>query len=148
VKSRLFHVLAMIAIASSTLIGMSGDVGAVPVPWKNCGKAGDTISVSKFDASVWPPQAGNPITLSLQYTVGRDINAGGYQLVTLTRPSGRTLTRTIPIVEVIKAGPSNTTVTLPIPPWIPPGAYAMHIETYHADASPALCVDLTLPIKG
>lgn len=35
--------------------------GAVPVPYKNCGKAGDILSVQKVDASVWPPPTAAPL---------------------------------------------------------------------------------------
>ena len=147
-KSRLLRVLTVSTIASSTLIGMSGGAGAVPVPWKNCGGAGDPVHFSKVDASVWPPQAGNPITFSIQYNVGRDIGPGAYERVTLTRPSGRTLSRRLPFVQTIKAGPVNTTVTLPVPPWLAAGAYVIHIEAYDANESRVLCIDLTLPIKA
>ena len=35
--------------------------GAVPVPYKNCGKAGDILQVSILDASVWPPPTAAPL---------------------------------------------------------------------------------------
>ena len=33
---------------------------AVPVPWKNCGAAGDIVAVQQLDANVWPPQNSGP----------------------------------------------------------------------------------------
>jgi hypothetical protein len=38
--------------------------GAVPIPWKNCGKAGDLLSISKAAATYWPP-VGAPVPLSV-----------------------------------------------------------------------------------
>ena len=35
---------------------------AVPVPFKNCGKPGDIVSIQQMDASVWPPM-GTPVPL-------------------------------------------------------------------------------------
>jgi hypothetical protein len=35
--------------------------GAVPVPYKNCGKAGDILQVTTLDASVWPPPIAVPL---------------------------------------------------------------------------------------
>ena len=43
------------------LSGFVASVGAVPVPYKNCGKAGDIMQVLLLDASVWPPPTAAPL---------------------------------------------------------------------------------------
>lgn len=50
--------------------------GAVPVPYKNCGKAGDILSVQKVDASVWPPPTAAPLvaTATLDPVTGQLTN--------------------------------------------------------------------------
>ena len=45
----------LLAIAS-----LSAPAAAVPIPWKNCGKPTDLLSIQQDDASVWPPQTAAP----------------------------------------------------------------------------------------
>ena len=40
---------------------LSAPANAVPIPWKNCGKAGDLLSIQQDDASVWPPSVAAPV---------------------------------------------------------------------------------------
>ena len=42
-------------------ISLSAPTAAVPIPWKNCGKAGDLLSIQQSDASVWPPSVAAPV---------------------------------------------------------------------------------------
>ena len=42
-------------------ISLSAPAAAVPIPWKNCGKAGDLLSIQQNDASVWPPSVAAPV---------------------------------------------------------------------------------------
>lgn len=141
------RLLLVALIAASTLVGWSQTAGAVPVPWKNCGQAGDIISVQKFDASVWPPQAGHSLTFNLGATVGKDVVSGAYELVTLTLPSGRKFGPRRQPVEPMKAGPINLTQTFTVP-LLPSGSvYVIHRDAYNADGQRILCIDLSVPIK-
>ena len=42
----------------------ASSAAAVPIPFKNCGKPTDVISITLFDASVWPPQ-GTPAPIQI-----------------------------------------------------------------------------------
>jgi hypothetical protein len=39
---------------------LSAQAAAVPIPFKNCGKAGDVLSMQQYDSSVWPPSVAAP----------------------------------------------------------------------------------------
>jgi hypothetical protein len=52
-------------LASAIALGVCASyAAAVPLPFKNCGKPGDIISITMLDASVWPPQ-GTPAPLQI-----------------------------------------------------------------------------------
>jgi hypothetical protein len=48
-------------LAAVFLFAAAPPVDAVPLPWKNCGKAGDILSVQLINASVWPPATAAPL---------------------------------------------------------------------------------------
>ena len=48
---------------------------AVPIPWKNCGAAGDRLSISQSDASMWPPSVAAPVRATATFdTAGELVN--------------------------------------------------------------------------
>jgi len=54
---------------------LSGRAAAVPIPWKNCGKAGDLLTITKADASVWPPSVAAPASATATFdTAGNLVN--------------------------------------------------------------------------
>ncbi len=53
-------VLASAIFVLLVAAALSAPVGAVPIPWKNCGAPGDSLQITKADASVWPPSAAAP----------------------------------------------------------------------------------------
>jgi len=54
---------ALAVAATLALAFFARTASAVPIPWVNCGAPGDILSISIFDASVWPPQGGTPAPL-------------------------------------------------------------------------------------
>ena len=42
-------------------ISLSAPAAAVPIPWLNCGKPGDLLSIQQYNASVWPPSVAAPV---------------------------------------------------------------------------------------
>ena len=82
-RSRRIAALVASAVVSFGVLGFSNPAGSVPVPWKNCGTAGDPVAVQRFDASVWPPQAGRPLTLIVAWTLERDIDEGDFGVLTV-----------------------------------------------------------------
>ena len=134
-------------VASGTLIGLSRPAGAVPIPWKNCGTAGDPISVVKFDASVWPPQRGHPITLSYQWVASRAIDPSAYEVVTLSSPSGPQFPLWLPVVP-LPAGPYSGSTTFTVPRWLPSGTVlVVHRVWFDGDGTRLACMDVTIPVK-
>jgi len=47
-------------LAAALALASAAPATAVPIPWKNCGAAGDILPISKSDASVWPPPVAAP----------------------------------------------------------------------------------------
>jgi len=78
----LLAVVVIVAV-SVGILGFSDPAGAVPVPWQNCGTAGDPVAIQKFDASVWPPRAGRPLSLNVAWTLGRDIGEGDFGIFSI-----------------------------------------------------------------
>jgi hypothetical protein len=72
-----------------SVIAVPTTAWAVPVPWKNCGSAGEAITIQRFDASVWPPQAGEPLTLNYTWALGETLTKGSQEHLTTTWPTGR-----------------------------------------------------------
>lgn len=148
--SRSLRALVATALALATFIGLSGAAGAVPVPWKNCGQAGDIISFSAVDASVWPPQAGKPITILYRGTIAVRINRGAYDVVTVT-PTGGRLFRKLrfpPLLNDATApGPFNKRVTFTVPAYPSGTIIVIHRESYNNNGARLACVDMTVPIK-
>ena len=51
---------------------LSAPAGAVPIPWINCGAAGDSLHILQSDASVWPPTVAAPARATATFdTSGR-----------------------------------------------------------------------------
>jgi len=46
---------------------LSAHAAAVPIPWKNCGKPTDLLSISKSDVSVWPPSVAAPVNATATF---------------------------------------------------------------------------------
>ena len=152
-----------------SVIAVPSAAWAVPVPWKNCGKAGEAITVQRFDASVWPPQAGQPLTLSSAWSLGEALTKGSLEHVTTMWPSGRVsdtwlnFQPPVPVLfddAVFGQSPSNTT-HLPVAPGpynqtltlsVPKKGSAtqplgVDMTGFDATGRQVLCMDLTIPIK-
>lgn len=52
---------ARLPLAVVLLAALVSPAGAVPVPYKNCGKPGDILAVQQLTASVWPPATAAPL---------------------------------------------------------------------------------------
>src|SRR6185312_12503512 len=93
---------------------------AVPVPWKNCGGAGDVISVQQVDASVWPPVHGQKITLAVKAVIGAAIPDATFQAtiklgpITILDRKGK-LSDIKEVKLPIPAGPINQNLTIDVP---------------------------------
>ena len=123
---------------------------AVPIPWKNCGNPSDVVAVSSANASVWPPQSGQPITLSFRGNLKSDVTTvTGTLTVTYTSPSGDTHQQVhtwndAPVNQT--AGPLNYPFTQVVD--APSGTiYTLHLLLQDQNGNEGICADVTVPIK-
>jgi hypothetical protein len=130
------------------------EVPEVPIPWKNCGKAGDVIAVSKADASVWPPQRGKPITLNIAANVQSAIPDANYEAkitfsgIPIINKKGK-LSDFKEVKLPIPAGPVNLNQTINVPTIIPAGStVGAHVALNLASGGGVICVDVTIPFKS
>ena len=157
-----------LAVLGSIIAG-PGAAWAVPVPWQNCGTPGDAVSIQQFDASVWPPQGGRPLTLSSRWTLSETLAVGSLEHLTTTWPSGRVSDTWLPFqppvtvlfddallghrhVEAtplpIPAGPYNQSLTVRVPrKGQATQPLAVDLTGVDAGGSQVLCLRLVIPVK-
>ena len=119
-----------LALAAGLLVALffrSAPAPAVPVPFRNCGQAGDLLSIAQIDASVWPPPVAAPLVatatldpvtgqvtdLRVHFQYGPNWTFEGGPLPTTISTSGFvSLPATIPLNVAnplpLPAGPYNT----------------------------------------
>ena len=146
----------LVALVAVGLVVLPSAAGAVPIPWKNCGSVTDLIKVSKADASVWPPQAGKSITLSIDFTLDENIS-GGYAFITVGpttsssfQPVGQPLV--VPL-RPEKAGPyapenGPNGITLTVPQSAAGMIYSVSFDARDTAGARLICAQATVPIKG
>lgn len=165
--ARPFSVAICIAVLGA-ILALPTSAGAVPVPWRNCGSAGDALSFQRFDASVWPPQAGQPLTLSYRMTLAEALDGGSFEHVTVTSSSGdngRWMPFQLPIAQLfafglrghsaapgrrlpLPAGPYGRSLTVRVPSGIPSGTtVGVDLTGYDPSGHEVVCMQLTIPVK-
>jgi len=145
----------LVALVAVGLVALPSAAGAVPIPWKNCGSATDLIKVSKTDASVWPPQAGKSITLSIDFTLDENIS-GGYAFITVGPTTGSSFQPGEPLVMPLrpeKAGPyapanGPNGITLTVPQSAAGMIYSVSFDARDTAGARLICAQATVPIKG
>lgn len=167
--SRLAPAAVGLALVGPVLaLSLSATAGAVPVPWKNCGSARDAIDVQKLDASVWPPQAGKPLTLSYRFTLSEALTEGSFEHVTTTSPSGNSAASIpfhIPIAQLfsfglrghsaapgrklpLPVGPYGRNLTVNVPSSEPVGStVGVDLTGYDGNGHEVVCMQLEIPFK-
>jgi hypothetical protein len=135
-------------VATAAVVVAASPAAAVPVPWKNCATAAAPITVTSFDASVWPPVSGQPITFSYRGTVARSMVVRE----DLTISGSRWLTFGVHRSGVrLSAGPFASPpggLTFTVPKFIPPGTVLVLNFTMHDTAGALVfCLDATVPFK-
>jgi hypothetical protein len=146
----------MAKFVAAVLLSFVALAVAVPVPWKNCGGAGDVISVQSVEASIWPPVHGQKITLAVKAVVGAAIPDGNYQAtiklgpITILDKKGKLseIAQVKPLLP-IPAGPVNQNLTIDVPKEIPGGiTVTAHVQLVSTAGPRAICVDVTIPFKA
>ncbi len=135
----------------SSIIGVPTAAWAVPLPWRNCGTPGDAISIQRFDASVWPPQAGQPLTLSVTWNLSETLTKDASEQLTATWPSGRVVRRwqhfespAAVLFDHVLSEPKAPFKAMSLP--LPPGPYSQSLTLTvpkTASADQPIGVDLT-----
>jgi hypothetical protein len=143
---------------------------AVPVPWRNCGAAGDAVSIQQLDASDWPPQTGKPLTVNVKWVLGEALAKGSFEDVTTTAATGRVREHTESFQSPVEALFDSFVLQQPAPdlrPPIPAGPYnqrftfkvqaggpvvagqqvGVDMTGYDAAGRRVVCMQLTIPIK-
>ncbi len=165
--ARPFLVAICIAVLGA-ILALPTSAGAVPVPWRNCGAVGDALSLQRFDASVWPPQAGEPLTLSYRMTLAEELTGPSFEYVTVTSSSGDSahwMPFQLPIAQLfafglrghsaapgrqlpLPAGPYGRSLTVRVPRGIPSGTtVGVDLTAYDASGHEVVCMQLTIPVK-
>jgi hypothetical protein len=162
-------VATCLAILGS-IIALPSTAWTVPVPWQNCGGPSDAISIQQFDASVWPPRAGELLTLNYKWTVAETLTEGSLEHLTTTWPPGpgsdswlpfqppvavlfnyavlghHHLQQTTPLP--IPAGPYSQSLTLRVPKrWHATQQLGVDMTGVDATGRQVLCMRLIIPIK-
>ena len=147
-------VAVALAAASAASVVISSRADAVPVPWRNCGSAGDPLIVTKFDAAVWPPQSGRTDIFNMTFSVARDFDVGTDVLTIM--PSAADKLK-VPIKTLLapllghhfQAGPHNTGLrSFTVPGSIPTGSvFSVHLDVLDRAGNQDFCLDMTMPIK-
>jgi len=136
VKSRL---LRLAATAAAILAFFAARARAVPIPFINCGQAGDIISLQALDASIWPPRGGTAAPLEAAATY----DPGTGNLVTLRvhllygvdwifEATGLD----IPVVDGFVTLPASLPMTLVSPALPIPAGPANVLETFSGGSIP------------
>lgn len=147
-------VVVALAAASAGAVVVSSRADAVPVPWRNCGSAGDPLIVTKFDAAVWPPQSGRTDVFNMTFAVTHDFDVST-DVLTITPSSADKLK--VPIKTLLapllahhfQAGPHNTGLrSFTVPGSIASGTvFSVHLDVLGRAGNQDFCLDMTMPIK-
>jgi hypothetical protein len=137
----------LLALVGLGVLSIPSAAGAVPVPFKNCGAPSDLISVSKLDASIWPPVAGQPITLSLVENVGQVVSGGSQRAELSLLQFGFQLPLQFS-QPALSAGPLDRLVTFDVPPGVGGQVLGLHFSATSSTGAEIVCIDVTVPFKG
>ncbi|MGH9919405.1 MAG: ML domain-containing protein [Nitrososphaerales archaeon] len=146
-------VALLLGVTGFSVVGLQTAAWAVPLPYKNCGTATDPIQIQSFDASVWPPQAGKPLTLSYRWLTTVEINKGAYVWDTTTVSGVQRIFRRPfhplpPTTELpVPPGPYTGETTITIPDQVEGLTFHIHVVLHNRDGSTLACLGFVVPIK-
>jgi len=127
----------------------------VPIPYKNCGKPTDKLTITKADASVWPPKVGAPITVNANATLSQDITGGTYELkvkilgLQIIDDKGKIedAAKKYNITLPIKAGPYGISKTTTVPAWVPKGDIDVFVQTFNSRGDEIECIEVVAKLS-
>lgn len=135
-RRRRHHFWACLLSAAAWFCAHVAPAAAVPIPYKNCGKPGDILSVQQMDASVWPPPTAAPLvgTATIDPATGQLTNLRVLLLlgVTWMFDSGSLPTSVNAGFVALPAAVPMSVTSPPLP--VAPGPYSA-VRTFTADAA-------------
>jgi len=122
----------------------------VPIPIKNCGKTGDKFTITRADASIWPPKVGQPISLQLNGTLSQDISGGNYEAkvkflgIPIIDQKGTIadLAKKLNLTLPIRAGKYGLWQTVTVPAVVPKGDIEVWVQAFNQNAAEIACIDV------
>jgi len=127
----------------------------VPIPYKNCGKAGDKLTITRADASIWPPKVGQKISLQLNGTLSQDISGGKYEAkvklmgIQIIDQKGtiEDIAKKANFTLPIKAGNYGFWKTETIPSWVPKADLEVWVQAFNSKGDEIVCLDITAKLS-
>ena len=151
-----------------SIVAVPSSAWAVPVPWRNCGTPQDAVSVSEIVTSVWPPQAGESLTIAARWNLARTLPANSYEEVATTWPNRRpfeqrvnfenppwamlgplffgTARQQLQMHLPLPAGPYNQSTTVRVPRWLV-GPIGVDVEGFDPTGTQVVCMEIVIPVK-
>jgi len=121
----------------------------VDVPFTNCGSASDILNITSLTASVWPPVAGQALSIAGSGILAKDVVSGSfdakvsYSGIPLIDKSGDLSTvTTLPM----KAGSSSISKSVVLPSTLPGGAYAITASATDGTGASIGCVQIAFTL--
>jgi hypothetical protein len=147
---------AVVSVAAAvTMVVFPSAAGAVPVPWRNCGSPSEVVNIQEFNASIWPPVAGERLVLAYRGTVGETIPYAtqtvqlsvGQKSVSFTAPFALPSSAANEERFPIFAGPFDADLYFKVPKWLGGLLITMNVRATSSTGAPLICAELVVPIK-
>lgn len=120
-------------------------VVAVDVPYTNCGKAGDHVTITGVTADKWPPVKGGSLTMLFQGKTDEEITSGKYT-VAITYSGIPLPTTTGPLSDLlalpVAVGPLTINSTSQFPSSSPSGGYVVQVSTADQNGAELFCTSV------
>lgn len=117
----------------------------VDVPYTNCGSPSDILNITSLTASVWPPVAGQALTVSGVGTSSETITGGSFEATVsylgiqlIDKKGDLASVTTLPF----PAGPASLTKTVALPSSLPSGPYSIQASAVDQSGKSIGCVGL------
>jgi len=122
----------------------------VPVPYTNCGKPGDLVTVESISSTIWPPALGETGTVLVNLLVNQEITNGtatvvvsldGFPVLNNQAPISQFLT--LPVAQ----GPASLSHDITLPSSSPiHGSINVQLSAVNQDNAELFCVGLAFTI--
>jgi len=125
-----------------------------PLPFTNCGNAGDKAQVQNLYANPYPVVKGSAVSLDVIGKLSETVTAGQYAIkvsifgVNIFNSNGNLCTLDPNHPCPIAAGNLNVTDSLTIPSIAPDGTYTVQVSATDQSSNELFCISLSVTITG